>query len=63
LKGHSAQWFTQKERDKETGLDYFGARYYNQVAGNSAQRIQISLGLKKVVNPRQRSVAHAAHDF
>jgi RHS repeat-associated protein len=27
------QQFTQKERDVETGLDYFGARYYSAVAG------------------------------
>jgi len=27
------QQFTQKERDTETGLDYFGARYYSSVQG------------------------------
>jgi RHS repeat-associated protein len=27
------QKFTQKERDTETGLDYFGARYYSSAAG------------------------------
>jgi RHS repeat-associated protein len=27
------QKFTQKERDVETGLDYFGARYYSNVQG------------------------------
>jgi RHS repeat-associated protein len=27
------QQFTQKERDIETGLDYFGARYYNTILG------------------------------
>jgi RHS repeat-associated protein len=27
------QKFTQKERDNETGLDYFGARYYASTAG------------------------------
>jgi RHS repeat-associated protein len=27
------QQFTQKERDVETGLDYFGARYYSSVQG------------------------------
>jgi len=27
------QKFTQKERDSETGLDYFGARYYTTVQG------------------------------
>src|SRR5260370_31644526 len=27
------QHFTQKERDNETGLDYFGARYYANTQG------------------------------
>ena len=27
------QKFTQKERDNETGLDYFGARYYASTQG------------------------------
>jgi len=27
------QKFTQKERDNETGLDYFGARYYSSIQG------------------------------
>ena len=27
------QKFTSKERDNETGLDYFGARYYSSVQG------------------------------
>jgi YD repeat-containing protein len=29
------QKFTQKERDNETGLDYFGARYYSSTQGRS----------------------------
>jgi len=38
LQGYSAndgirQKFTQKERDNETGLDYFGARYYSSSQG------------------------------
>ena len=27
------QQFTQKERDGETGVDYFGARYYANIQG------------------------------
>src|SRR6185503_14043389 len=27
------QQFTQKERDSETGLDYFGARYHSSLQG------------------------------
>jgi RHS repeat-associated protein len=40
------QKFTQKERDNETGLDYFGARYYSSVQGRftSADPIVIHLG-------------------
>src|SRR5690348_16091258 len=33
---HITTWadgFTAKERDNETGLDYFGARYYSDVQG------------------------------
>jgi len=28
------QKFTQKERDNETGLDYFGARYYARITSS-----------------------------
>src|SRR5690349_25120453 len=28
-----AVWFTSKERDAETGLDYFGARYMSSAQG------------------------------
>ena len=30
---HSACWFTGKERDSESGNDYFGARYYGSNMG------------------------------
>src|SRR5207253_2878934 len=44
------QRFTQKERDVETGLDYFGARYYGSTQGrftsvdpyNIAREVQIT---------------------
>lgn len=29
----NASWFTSKERDAETGLDYFGARYFSSAQG------------------------------
>ena len=31
--------FTGKERDAETGLDYFGARYMSSAQGGSLARI------------------------
>jgi len=31
--GDTRNLFTGKERDKETGWDYFGARYYNPAVG------------------------------
>jgi RHS repeat-associated protein len=31
--GLGASWFTGKERDTESGLDYFGARYYSSNMG------------------------------
>ena len=33
LRGVPAQKFTGKERDAETGLDYFGARYFSGAQG------------------------------
>src|SRR5207302_10388554 len=42
------QKFTQKERDNETGLDYFGARYYSSSQGRftstDPSRVSIHLG-------------------
>ncbi|HEV2960514.1 MAG TPA: RHS repeat-associated core domain-containing protein [Candidatus Angelobacter sp.] len=32
--------FTGKEQDAETGLDYFGARYYSNAVGRSLQLIR-----------------------
>ena len=33
LPGFRCTFLTQKERDVETGLDYFGARYYASMQG------------------------------
>jgi RHS repeat-associated protein len=33
LSDNVRQKFTQKERDNETGLDYYGARYYSSTQG------------------------------
>ena len=47
------QKFTQKERDIETGLDYFGARYYASVQGRftGADPYDINLERQKTSDP------------
>ena len=47
------QKFTSKERDTETGLDYFGARYYGSGLGRFNSADPLMLGLKQVVNPQR----------
>ncbi|HYR76178.1 MAG TPA: RHS repeat-associated core domain-containing protein [Pyrinomonadaceae bacterium] len=47
------QKFTRKERDNETGLDFFGARYYGSVQGRFTGADPKMLGLKQVVNPQR----------
>ncbi len=46
------QHFTQKERDIETGLDYFGARYYSSTQGRFTTGDPASLELRHLVNPQ-----------
>jgi RHS repeat-associated protein len=46
------QKFTQKERDDETGLDYFLARYYSSIQGRFTSEDPASLGLRQLVNPQ-----------
>lgn len=47
------QKFTQKERDAETGLDYFGARYFSSMEGRFTGCDPRLLSLKQVVNPQR----------
>jgi RHS repeat-associated protein len=47
------QKFTQKERDLETGLDYFGARYYTNAQGRFTSCDPKTLGVKQLVNPQR----------
>ena len=47
------QRFTSKERDNETGLDYFGARYYGSTQGRFSSVDPKMLGVKQVVNPQR----------
>jgi RHS repeat-associated protein len=46
------QKFTLKERDNETGLDYFGARYYGSTQGRFTSGDPASLALRHLVNPQ-----------
>jgi RHS repeat-associated protein len=46
------QKFTQKERDNETGLDYFGARYYGSIQGRFTGADPAPITEKQLVNPQ-----------
>ena len=57
--------FTGKERDGETGLDYFGARYYANVLGRfiSADPINSSPILSKLIaNPQNLNAYQYGHN-
>jgi len=47
------QKFTQKERDTETGLDYFGARYYASTQGRFTSVDPANITGRHVVNPQR----------
>ena len=47
------QKFTQKERDTETGLDYFGARYYSSVLGRFTGGDPIFMSHDRIFNPQE----------
>jgi len=49
------QKFTQKERDSESGLDYFGARYYASPQGRFTSADPGLIKLKHLVNPQKWS--------
>jgi RHS repeat-associated protein len=46
------QKFTLKERDIETGLDYFGARYYGSIQGRFTGADPAAITEKQLVNPQ-----------
>src|ERR1041385_7321571 len=46
------QQFTSKERDNETGLDYFGARYYASTQGRFTSVDPGALKLRHLINPQ-----------
>ncbi len=46
------QKFTGKERDAETGLDYFGARYYSGAQGRFVSSDPLKMSNSKIENPQ-----------
>jgi RHS repeat-associated protein len=51
--GVANQKFTGKERDSESGLDYFGARYYGSALGRFTSPDPTFLNVLRVVNPQR----------
>jgi RHS repeat-associated protein len=47
------QNFTQKERDNETGLDYFLARYYSSTQGRFTSADPVALTVERLVDPQR----------
>jgi RHS repeat-associated protein len=47
------QKFTSKERDNETGLDYFGARYFASTQGRFTSADPAMVSLARMVDPQQ----------
>jgi RHS repeat-associated protein len=47
---------TGKERDNESGLDYFGARYYASSMGRWMSPDPILITQQKMVGPQQRNI-------
>jgi len=45
--------FTGKERDSESGLDYFGARYYGSALGRFSSADPKMLSAQRVIDPQQ----------
>jgi RHS repeat-associated protein len=48
---HCACEFTSKERDAETGLDYFGARYFSSAQGRFTSPDSINVTNDRLLNP------------
>lgn len=50
---NTKQRFTSKERDIETGLDYFGARYYGCAQGRFTSIDPIGLAKERLIDPQR----------
>jgi RHS repeat-associated protein len=48
-----SQRFTGKERDSESGLDYFGARYYGSAIGRFSSPDPLYLEMHRLTDPQQ----------
>jgi RHS repeat-associated protein len=56
------QRFTGKERDTETGLDYFGARYYSSSIGRFTSPDPLYLDMRRLSDPQQSSLHNYARN-
>ncbi len=54
--------FTGKERDSETGLDYFGARYYGSTMGRFTSADPISLKQNRLFDPQRLNLYAYCHN-
>ncbi len=54
--------FTGKERDAETGLDYFGARYFSAAQGRFTSPDPIGIMKQKIMDPQQWNMYSYARD-
>ena len=61
---HLAYKFTGKERDQESGLDYFGARYYSSVIGRWSSPDLVNVTEDRMMNPSStlNKYAYAANN-
>jgi len=51
--GSLQQKFTGKERDQETGLDYFGARYYSSTIGRFSSVDPVTIKKTRLLDPQR----------
>jgi RHS repeat-associated protein len=56
------QKFTGKERDDETGLDFYEARYYESLQGRFTSTDPIILSPERVIDPQQINLYHYARN-